>query len=208
MNKILLTTLVALLFVCATVEAQVKDTYKDKSNEMTTVVVKEDTADDMDILNDQFDLDNVGMHQVIRITTREEATAKVVTEDPPSQEITNAQLMVTSEPITSEPSILTASVEHSPKIATESPVINTIETTTEEIAEEFQQEEDIAVPAPVTAEEPIAKTSMQKSTRSSGYSSKNKSNKYQFKTFNKKFKKQKRKRVPRKRKRNKRCYRF
>lgn len=207
MNKILLTTIVALLFVCATTQAQVKDKYQDKSNEMTTIVVKEDAANDMDILNDQFDLDDVGMHQVIRITTREEMPPELAVQIPSNNNIDLEPVAVVTAP--EEDQILTASVERPSNDVAATPMISTVKTVAEGTVAIEQEEEPVAAPIAVTAAEPVAKPARQRSARASSSSSaKRKSNRHQFKAFNKKFKKQKRKRVPRKRKRNKRCYRF
>ena len=52
--------------------AQIKKTYKDKVFAQTTVVVKQDSTKDLDILNKQFDLDEIGMDQIIRIATAPE----------------------------------------------------------------------------------------------------------------------------------------
>ncbi len=61
-------TLILLLFAVQLSFAQVKRQYQDEIFSQTTVVVKDDQAQDADIL-DQFDLDDIGMDQVIRITT-------------------------------------------------------------------------------------------------------------------------------------------
>lgn len=76
------------------VQAQtVKKQFKDEIYTQTTVVIKEDGANDLDILNDQFDLDDYDLGQVIKITTApeqppvveeqqlQEATAQVVTQE-------------------------------------------------------------------------------------------------------------------------------
>ena len=66
-------------------KAQVKQTYQDEVFRQTTVVIKEDEATDVDVLNQNFDLEDVGMHQQIRITTAhsqtETATAKAPVQD-------------------------------------------------------------------------------------------------------------------------------
>ena len=67
-----ISTFVALMLVSSILQGQIKDQFQDTADGLTTVVVKEDAANDMDILNSQFDLDDVGMHQVIRITTRQD----------------------------------------------------------------------------------------------------------------------------------------
>ncbi len=64
---------VALLFLFASqisTAQQVKRQYQDDTFAETTVVIKEQAASsDMDILNENFDMDDVGMGQVFRITT-------------------------------------------------------------------------------------------------------------------------------------------
>lgn len=50
--------------------AQVTRQYQDQDFSETTVVIKDDKAtSDMDVLNSYFDIDNVGVGQIIRITT-------------------------------------------------------------------------------------------------------------------------------------------
>jgi len=63
---IIITMMVACLQLT---NAQVKNQFQDDIYAQTTIVVKEDSASDVDILNDQFDLDEIGMGQVIKITT-------------------------------------------------------------------------------------------------------------------------------------------
>ena len=53
----------------------VKKQFQDNGNRETTVVVKEDAADDYDVLNSQFNIDDVGMGTVIRIDTETELPA-------------------------------------------------------------------------------------------------------------------------------------
>ncbi len=93
----------------------VKKQFQDNGNRETTVVVKEDAANDYDVLNSQFNIDDVGMGTVIRIDTEtelpapstaemvanvseenpviEEKTTKVVTQD------TNEAVDRASEPV-------------------------------------------------------------------------------------------------------------
>lgn len=49
--------------------SQIKRAYVDDNAEATTVVVKEDRADDLSILMSQFDLSEVSMNDEVRITT-------------------------------------------------------------------------------------------------------------------------------------------
>jgi len=53
----------------------VKKQFQDNGNRETTVVVKEDAANDYDVLNSQFNIDDVGMGTVIRIDTETELPA-------------------------------------------------------------------------------------------------------------------------------------
>ena len=55
--------------------AQVKKQFQDDANKKTTVVVKEDAVNDYDILNNQFNIGDVGMGTVIRIDTEKELPA-------------------------------------------------------------------------------------------------------------------------------------
>ncbi len=51
-------------------QSQVKRQFQDETFAETTVVIKENTStSDIDVLNNYFDMDDVGMGQVIRITT-------------------------------------------------------------------------------------------------------------------------------------------
>jgi len=52
-------------------QAQVKEQYRDQDNAETVVVVKEDGADNIDILNSQFDLAEVSMGEEIMIIMKD-----------------------------------------------------------------------------------------------------------------------------------------
>lgn len=70
--------------------AQVKRQYQDETFSQTTVVIKDDQATDLEVLS-QIDLDDVGMDQVIRITTE-----KVVIDEP---EVPVAQASTPAPPV-------------------------------------------------------------------------------------------------------------
>lgn len=70
--------LVAILVSSQFANAQVKKQFQD--NNATTVVVKEDQADDFDVLDSQFDIDDVGMGTIIRIDTEADLPAPNVAE--------------------------------------------------------------------------------------------------------------------------------
>ena len=98
MNKL---SLLLALVVC-TLQlsfAQIKKTYKDKVFGQTTVVVKEDSIKDTDILN-EFDLDEIGMDQIIQISTQAE---KPIPNNIAEQAITTAEATVAVVPVANNP---------------------------------------------------------------------------------------------------------
>jgi len=67
------------LFTCLSLQlgfSQVKKQFLDTKNTKSTVVIKEDAANDMEILTSQFDINSFGMGQEIRITTAPPAQPK------------------------------------------------------------------------------------------------------------------------------------
>ena len=67
-----------MLFISQSAISQVKKQFKDEIFAQTTVIVKEDDANDDDILNG-LDLDDIGMGEQIRITTElEKPTTKAI----------------------------------------------------------------------------------------------------------------------------------
>ena len=79
--------------------AQIKKTYKDKVFGQTTVVVKEDSIKDSDILN-EFDLDEIGMDQIIQISTQAEQPIPTKIAE---QTITTAEATVANIPVANNP---------------------------------------------------------------------------------------------------------
>ncbi|MFK8010334.1 MAG: hypothetical protein AB8H03_28530 [Saprospiraceae bacterium] len=78
------------LFTCLSLQfgfSQVKKQFLDNKSSKTTVVIKEDAASDMDILNSQFDLNSIGMGQEIRITTQQDPTPKQPKAEVPLAEV-------------------------------------------------------------------------------------------------------------------------
>lgn len=82
------------LFLSSTF-SQVKKQYVDADNSSTTVVVKEDNASDIDILNANFDINAFGLGEVIMIKTEKEP--KVV-----QKEVTEPKVKVTTPKETPE----------------------------------------------------------------------------------------------------------
>ncbi len=234
MKNYSISTLVALLLLSGSVYGQIKDQYTDEKDALTTVVVKEDAANDMDILNDQFDLDEVGMHQVIRITTREELPAPApeetmsvqnptkvtsskasIPESAPTPTPSSEEPIVTKSPVFVEatqeeiaPELMTASVDDlSPQA-----VVNTTASTDAEDEPTSATTSETSTPSATAVTAPVPainkKNTVKSAVRSNSKSSYSRSNKTKFKAFNKRFKKKKRKRRVNKRKRNRKCYRF
>lgn len=62
-------TLTVLFTVNAFGISQVKKQYRDETHKSTTVVIKEEGANDLEILNSQFNLDDYAVNEQIKITT-------------------------------------------------------------------------------------------------------------------------------------------
>jgi len=85
--------------------SQVKKQYKDEVHKSTTVVIKEDGANDFEILNNQFNLDDYKVNEQIKITTdKPVAPASIVSKNvssgaqqvwPPAPDLTNATASTT-----------------------------------------------------------------------------------------------------------------
>jgi len=67
--KQIILTLVVLFTINSLGISQVKKQYQDNVHKSTTVVIKEDGANDFDILNSQFNLDDYAVNEQIKITT-------------------------------------------------------------------------------------------------------------------------------------------
>lgn len=81
--------------------SQVKKQYLDNQNLKSTVVVKEDNASDMDILNSQFDINSIGLGQEIRITT--EKDPKPTLAEVPFAEVPLAEVPLAEVPLAEVP---------------------------------------------------------------------------------------------------------
>ncbi len=62
-------TLIVLFTVDSVAMSQVKKQYRDDADKSVTVVIKEDGANDFDILHSQFNLDDYEVNEQIKITT-------------------------------------------------------------------------------------------------------------------------------------------
>lgn len=97
-NLSLLLTLVCLTLQTGfsqTNSTNVKKQYIDTVNSGTTVVVKKDAASDMDVLNSQFNINDVSMGEVIFIKTEDLAPSKPKSERTSFADMANPQATTT-----------------------------------------------------------------------------------------------------------------
>ncbi|GEM_PF-1814765 len=73
--KQIILTLIVLFAIDSLAMSQVKKQYRDEVHKSTTVVIKEEGANDFDILNSQFDLDDYKVNEQIKITTDQPLTS-------------------------------------------------------------------------------------------------------------------------------------
>ncbi|MEM6965329.1 MAG: hypothetical protein AAF573_11220 [Bacteroidota bacterium] len=102
--------LALVIFVCLSISSifsQVKRQYVDQENTTTTVVVKENNVSDVQILNSQFNLNSVGMGEVIKIKTEnlqpkgaaEVPQAEVPQAEVPLAEVPQAEIPMAEVPV-------------------------------------------------------------------------------------------------------------
>ena len=163
MKKELIIIIAMIVATMQLTNAQVKNQYQDDVYAQTTVVVKEDSATDADILNNQFDLDEIGMGQVIRITT---APAEVENKVQKQEQL--AEATPKKEPIRNSKKIV--SKTKTQKAVAEQPAV------TKKVAEKTTVK---------------TRTASSKSTRT--YSKKRSKKKKSFKLFNTKKKQKRKK---------------
>lgn len=97
------------IFACLSLNtgfSQVKKTYIDNDFSETTVVVKEDNVSDIDILNSQFDINSVGLGEVIMIKTEK---------TPPVAEVPLAEVPTTKKRVVKEATQPARNVASMPK---------------------------------------------------------------------------------------------
>ncbi len=172
--------------------AQVKKQYQDDTFGQTTVVVKEDQATDLEILNN-MDLDDYGMDQVIKITTEDIRRMEAKNKEPKSNAVAVVEKKTPKKKIVLDPK--------GPErwIPTNKPRKKTVKTTAE-IAKVEKQEAK-----PNLGGAYKKSTSVSKSSKRARVSSSKKTQKYKSgKRKNRRFKKKKRKRTRRKYS----CYQF
>ena len=209
MNFQSISTLVALALLCQPLSGQIKEQYIDQADKLTTVVIKEEAASDMDILNNKFDLDEVGMHQVIRITTREEVSVPAPVE---VKELPATPLAAPAIP-TNEPALIETVTPVTQTVAITEPTVTAPTLVEQPVAEKTTASTTPKVVDKAITTSTVASKSLQ-SKRTTSRKAKSTANfsfakkrKYKVKAFNKHLKRQKRKRGSQK-KWNRKCYKF
>ncbi|MEM1323878.1 MAG: hypothetical protein AAGG75_26700 [Bacteroidota bacterium] len=196
-NKSLLIVVSALLLSQAAF-SQVKKQYQDKVFNQTTIVVKEDNATDTDILT-EFDLDEIGMDQVIRITTEKDRPAPVEATPRPVL-VAEAPRQVIKQSTQPAPTVAEQPQAEQPKA--EQPIAQQVQTTTSRAVETPVQA--VQVVDNVGNKQTAARPAVRQSRSSSGSYRSSAKRKRVKKTRRVKLKKRKRFK-----KRNKyKCYKF
>jgi len=176
------TLLLALISISIQItQAQVKRQYRDQDNAKTLVVVKEEGASNIDILNSQFDLADVSMGEEIMIIMRDGKPVMVRADGTP----------INDEPVPSEPA-------EDIFAGAEMPITETTETIIEEV-EVSPEIQEVAEATPVVQKvaEPTTKA------KASVVSNNNTSNRAKASTgrtasYKKKTKRSKRKKISKK----------
>ena len=129
-------------------QAQVKEQYRDQDNASTVVVVKEDGASNIDILNSQFDLANVSMGEEIMIIMKDGKPVMVKSDGTP--------VNVNNDSTPAEPADEIFA-------GAEMPVDNT-----PEVVEEVEVQQEVIKASPVAQKvaEPVAKATTTKANTS------------------------------------------
>jgi len=195
-------TLIVLFVVDSVAISQVKKQYRDDVHKSTTVVIKEDGANDLDILN-QFDLNDYKVNEQIKITTDQ---TKTLTSNSNSN-VSGGQTALPPAPDLSNATASTTPIYERPKTKMKRWSVREkkeASTTEDALAENTEEKATAKTPATLAK-----KPSRTKSTSSAKKSS---SRKYRKKSKKKKRKKRVKKLKNRKRKtrRNKKgsCYKF
>jgi len=97
--KQIILTLIVLFAIDSVAMSQVKKQYRDEVHKSTTVVIKEEGANDFDILNNQFNLDDYKVNEQIKITTDQPLSSAPILpknvsgapqDQPPAPDLSNA----------------------------------------------------------------------------------------------------------------------
>jgi len=192
-------TLIVLFAISSVATSQVKKQYRDNVDKSTTVVIKKEGANDLDILNSQFNLDDFAVNEQIRITTDQQALPST------SNNLSGGKSMLLSSQNLSNTTASTNYERPKTKMRRWSVREKKEPKTPKAISVETSKKE-------TTTTKPATPTTKSSSTKKTGTAKKTSSRKYRKKSKKVKKKKRVRKLKNRKRKirRNKRgaCYKF
>ena len=183
MNTKNIVALLAIMFLHLSAQAQVIKEIQDSPDELTTVVIKKESESDYDILNEQFDLDEMGMHQVVRITT---GGAVVLDEPTPEVPEQTPEVIQVEKPAPLEEEVIMTNLEQ----------VNKSSEPKEAVKESPKQD--------------VVQVKESKPAASEKYTAKSSNRRTSFKPYydKRRFKKKKRKKRSRRSKRRGDCYRF
>lgn len=202
-TKQIFLTIMVLFAIDSVAFSQVKKQYRDDVHKSTTIVIKEDGANDFDILNSQFNLDDYKVNEQIKITTDQVLPSKSTT----SNNVSGGQSIPPTPPdITSATASATPAYER-PKTKMKRWSVRPKKedtVTTEKVKQKTKEEKVTEVPTKVT-EKPSRQKTTSKSKKSTNKKYRKKSKKVKKKKRNRKLKNRKHKV---KRNRKLRCYKF
>ncbi len=110
-TKQIILTLIVLFTIDSVAMGQIKKQYRDEVHKSTTVVIKEDGANDLDILNSQFNLDDYKVNEQIKITTDQPLPAASIL----SNNVSGAQQIQSPAPDLSNATASTTHIYERPK---------------------------------------------------------------------------------------------
>ena len=191
--KQIILTLVVLFTINSLGISQVKKQYQDQVHKSTTVVIKEDGANDLDILNTQFNLDDYAVNEQIKITT-DHSTKPTGTN---SQNVSGGQTTNLPAPELTSATASAADTYERPKTKMKRWSVREKKENTN--SNEVLEEKPVAA-TPSTVKEKSSRSKNVSSNRSTTTA-----RKYKKKKRKKRLKKQKRKK---RRNKNGKCYQF
>ncbi len=202
-TKQIFLTLMVLFAIDSVAISQVKKQYRDDVHTSTTVVIKEEGANDFDILNSQFNLDDYKVNEQIKITTDQPLTPKSISSDNVSggQSIPPTAPNLTSATASATPTY----VRPKTKMKRWSVRPKKVNTATAEMLEQSTNKDTVAETPITIAEKPSKKQATTKAKKSNSKKYRKKSKKVKNKKRNRKLKNRKHK-VKRNRKLG--CYKF
>jgi len=202
-KQIILTLLVLFAFDSVAM-SQVKKQYRDEVNKSTTVVIKEEGANDFDILNSQFNLDDYKVNEQIKITTDQPLTSGSAT----SNNVSGAQQIQPPAPDLSNATTSTTPIYERPKTKMKRWSVREKKGTTstkESLVKKSIEKAPVSETSATVAEKPTRAKTVRKAKKTSSGKYRKKSKKVKRKKKIRKLKNRKRK-VKRRKKLG--CYKF